>query len=85
MCKKTNELIKPNSQIGIDSESRAYRGLLVSTPTGHNLSQGDLESEADSDNNPANTGQGCYMNYDHFPHQRKSNSPSKVNIIEINI
>lgn len=44
----------------------------MSSATGHNLSQGDLESEGDSERNPANTGQGCYKNYDHFPHQRRN-------------
>jgi hypothetical protein len=44
----------------------------MSSATGHNLSQGDLESEGDSERNPANTGQGCYKNYEHFPHQRRN-------------
>ncbi|KAG5678021.1 hypothetical protein PVAND_007729 [Polypedilum vanderplanki] len=61
-------------KIGIDTDSRALRGLSMSSAAGHNLSQGDLESEGESEKNPANTGTGCYKNYDHHQlHHRRSN------------
>ena len=51
----------------------------MSSGAGHNLSQGDLESDGDSEKNPANTGTGCYKNYDHYPlHHRRSNSSNQV-------
>lgn len=50
----------------------------MSSTAGHNLSQGDLESEGDSEKNPANTGQGCYKNYDHYPHHRRNNTSTQV-------
>lgn len=59
----------------------------MSSAAGHNLSQGDLESEGDSEKNPANTGTGCYKNYDHYPlHHRRSNASNQVDqIIDIPI
>jgi len=51
----------------------------MSSGAGHNLSQGDLESDGDSEKNPANTGTGCYKNYDHYPlHHRRSNTSNQV-------
>lgn len=56
----------------------------MSSGAGHNLSQGDLESDGDSEKNPANTGTGCYKNYDHYPlHHRRSNTSNQVDFIPI--
>lgn len=45
---------------------------------GHNISQADgnsTEGESASGRNPAQTGTGCYRNFDHFPNRhRRSNS-----------
>lgn len=45
---------------------------------GHNLSHADgnsTEGESASGRNPAQTGMGCYRNFDHFPNRpRRSNS-----------
>lgn len=46
---------------------------MTSTP-GHNLSQGDEDSDAESDRNPAVTGTGCYKNYEHYALHRRSNA-----------
>lgn len=81
--KKQIKLIKHTfTKIGIDTDSRALRGLSMSSATGHNLSQGDLESESESEKYPrgANTGTGCYKNYDHHPNvmHRRSNTSNQV-------
>lgn len=44
----------------------------MSSAAGHNLSEDDLDSEGDSDKTPANAGQGCYRNYDHYAYTRNS-------------
>lgn len=86
--KKQIELIKNIHKIGIDTDSRALRGLSMSSAAGHNLSQGDLESESESEKYPrgANTGTGCYRNYDHQPAatHRRSNTSSQVVLITLN-
>lgn len=56
---------------------------MTSTP-GHNLSQGDEDSDAESDRNPAVTGTGCYKNYEHYALHRRSNA-SQVAIDYYNI
>lgn len=48
---------------------------------GNNYSQGDSDGEDDdgSEKNPAQTGQGCYKNYEHFPTRKTSAlKPSQV-------
>lgn len=53
----------------------------MSSGAGHNLSQGDLESESESEKYPrgANTGTGCYKNYEHHPAMhRRSNKSNQV-------
>lgn len=80
--KKQIKLIKHTfTKIGIDTDSRALRGLSMSSAAGHNLSQGDLESESESEKYPrgANTGTGCYKNYEHHPAMhRRSNTSNQV-------
>lgn len=52
--------------------------LTVAVSLGHNISHVDgnsTEGESASGRNPAQTGTGCYRNFDHFPNRhRRSNS-----------
>lgn len=52
--------------------------LTVAVSLGHNMSHADgnsTEGESASGRNPAQTGTGCYRNFDHFPNRhRRSNS-----------
>ncbi|CRK92752.1 CLUMA_CG006269, isoform A [Clunio marinus] len=59
-----------------DAFAKSMDLIDVIVDTGHNLSQGDLDSEYGSDKNPANTGQGCYKNYQQY-RQRKNHFPQQ--------
>lgn len=52
--------------------------LTMGVSLGHNISHADgnsTEGESASGRNPAQTGTGCYRNFDHFPNRhRRSNS-----------
>lgn len=52
--------------------------LTTSVSIGHNISHADgnsTEGESIGGRNPAQTGTGCYRNFDHFPNRhRRSNS-----------
>ncbi|KAM7357784.1 potassium voltage-gated channel protein Shab-like isoform 2-T13 [Cochliomyia hominivorax] len=61
----------------INNWQRLTKALRRSLPTGHNLSQTDgnsTEGDSTSGRNPANTGIGCYKNYDHVSNLRNSNA-----------
>lgn len=53
---------------------------------GHNYSNGNSDGEDDdgSEKNPAQTGQGCYKNYEHFPTARKTSSALKPSQVSSN-
>ncbi|CAO1318893.1 unnamed protein product [Diamesa tonsa] len=57
-----------------DAFAKSMDLIDVIVDTGHNLSQGDEDSDAESDRNPAVTGTGCYKNYEHYALHRRSNA-----------
>ncbi|XP_049818721.1 potassium voltage-gated channel protein Shab isoform X2 [Aethina tumida] len=61
-----------------DAFAKSMDLIDVIVDTGHNLSHADgnsTEGESASGRNPAQTGMGCYRNFDHFPNRpRRSNS-----------
>lgn len=56
----------------------AYKLMTHTCPSGHNLSHNDgnsTEGDSTGGKNPAQTGPGCFKNYDHLPNRhRRSNS-----------
>ncbi|CAH1366644.1 hypothetical protein MTP99_007953 [Tenebrio molitor] len=61
-----------------DAFAKSMDLIDVIVDTGHNISHADgnsTEGESASGRNPAQTGTGCYRNFDHFPNRhRRSNS-----------